>query len=122
MADSLLNQYTERSKKVDPIEYLEHSQDVDFMRSTTIAIGLLEQDKKYSKKHVGELRSLQVYIYTILFFIIVSTKNKITNYQEPGTLEAIGKFEENIIGWTKSVPNFGKQRWTYEKDWEFRLI
>ena len=53
MADSLLNQYTERSKKVDPVEYLEHSQDIDFMRNTTIAIGQLDQDKKYAKKHPG---------------------------------------------------------------------
>jgi len=33
----------------------------------------------------------------------------------------IDQFEENILGWVKSVPNFGKQRWTYDKYWEFRL-
>jgi len=37
-------------------------------------------------------------------------------------MEQLKKFEENIMGWAKSVPNFGKQRWTYDSAWEFRLI
>lgn len=44
------------------------------------------------------------------------------HFNEPDSKEAIGQFEENLLGWAKSVPNFGKQRWTYDKSWEFRLI
>jgi len=110
LVETLVNDHEIKTRlNSDPFKFLQGNNEVNNLRGSNIAIQKMNTDVKFGRNHPGRTLSY------------MKEPNKQV-YREGDAMEQLHRFEENILGWAKSVPNFGKQRWTYDKAWEFRLI